>query len=131
MAFALITATTVFRGFYVMEYQLRPQLRERNPTHCSRLMREMWTLALVCKSALLCQLRRTHANKRDKIAIITFVGGFFIWNMDNIFCKHLTTAKNQLQLPWSIVLEGHGWWHILTGLGGKCIPTVLSIMVIR
>nr|pir hypothetical protein B7F18.50 [imported] - Neurospora crassa [Neurospora crassa] len=51
------------------------------------------------------------------IAIITFVGGFFIWNMDNIFCRHLTTAKNQLQLPWSIVLEGHGWWHILTGLG--------------
>ncbi|KAL0475511.1 alkaline phytoceramidase [Neurospora intermedia] len=97
VAFALITATTIFRGFYVMEYQLRPQLRERNPTACSRIMREMWTLALV--------------------SIITFVGGFFIWNMDNIFCRHLTTAKNQLKLPWSIVLEGHGWWHILTGLG--------------
>jgi hypothetical protein len=37
--------------------------------------------------------------------------------MDNIFCRHLTATKKQILLPWSVILEGHGWWHILTGLG--------------
>lgn len=46
-----------------------------------------------------------------------FSAGFFIWNMDNIFCHHLTSTKKQMLLPWSVILEGHGWWHILTGLG--------------
>ena len=46
-----------------------------------------------------------------------FLGGFFLWNMDTIFCHHLTATKNQILLPWSVILEGHGWWHILTGLG--------------
>ncbi len=46
-----------------------------------------------------------------------FLAGFFLWNMDNIFCHHLTATKNSMKLPWSVLLEGHGWWHILTGLG--------------
>jgi dihydroceramidase len=46
-----------------------------------------------------------------------FLGGFFIWNMDNIYCRHLTTTKQQILLPWAVILEGHGWWHVLTGLG--------------
>lgn len=52
-----------------------------------------------------------------------FVGGFFLWNMDNIFCHHLKTARHQIGLPWSVVLEAHGWWHILTGLGTGTSPT--------
>lgn len=51
------------------------------------------------------------------LGIVMFLGGFFIWNMDNIFCHNLTATKNRILLPWSVVLEGHGWWHILTGLG--------------
>ena len=46
-----------------------------------------------------------------------FLAGFFLWNLDTIFCQHLTSTKQQLMLPWSVILEGHGWWHILTGLG--------------
>jgi dihydroceramidase len=46
-----------------------------------------------------------------------FLAGFGLWLMDNTFCRHLTTTKNTILLPWSILLEGHGWWHILTGLG--------------
>lgn len=56
-----------------------------------------------------------------------FVGGFFLWNMDNIFCHHLKTARHQIGLPWSVVLEAHGWWHILTGLGtGTSPPLILD-----
>lgn len=46
-----------------------------------------------------------------------FLTGFFLWNMDNIYCRYLKTARNHILLPWSIVLEGHGWWHLFTGLG--------------
>lgn len=46
-----------------------------------------------------------------------FLVGFFIWNVDNIFCKYLLSARNTMLLPWAVVLEGHAWWHIFTSLG--------------
>ncbi|KAL2132571.1 hypothetical protein VTI74DRAFT_3626 [Chaetomium olivicolor] len=98
VAYGVLTACTIFRGFYVMESDLRPKLAQRNPAECDRHMREMYKLAVT--------------------GILMFLAGFFIWNVDNIYCHHLTTTKKQLLLPWSVVLEGHGWWHILTGLGG-------------
>jgi hypothetical protein len=51
-----------------------------------------------------------------------FLTGFFIWNMDNIYCRYLKTARNHILLPWSVLLEGHGWWHIFTGLGRHIWP---------
>lgn len=53
--------------------------------------------------------------------IAWFLTGFFIWNMDNIYCHNLKAARNFLLLPWAIVLEGHGWWHLFTGLGKHII----------
>jgi dihydroceramidase len=29
----------------------------------------------------------------------------------------VTAAKRYVGLPWGILLEGHGWWHIFTGIG--------------
>jgi dihydroceramidase len=55
-----------------------------------------------------------------------FLAGFVIWNVDNIFCRHLTVTKNAVLLPWSVLLEGHGWWHVLTGLGQ--LPSPLRII---
>ncbi|KAL2146266.1 hypothetical protein VTI28DRAFT_4562 [Corynascus sepedonium] len=99
VAYGLLTAGTIFRGFYVMETGLRPKLSQRKePAECDQYMRNMYKLAFT--------------------GILMFLAGFFIWNMDNIYCHHLTNTKNNLLLPWSVVLEGHGWWHILTGLGG-------------
>lgn len=48
---------------------------------------------------------------------IIFVSGFGLWNVDNALCSSLTTAKRAMGMPWSFVLELHGWWHILTGIG--------------
>ncbi|KAM5480509.1 alkaline ceramidase ydc1 [Microsporum audouinii] len=47
----------------------------------------------------------------------TFLGGFAIWNLDNEYCSNLRTWRRELGLPWGILLEGHGWWHLLTGIG--------------
>lgn len=49
--------------------------------------------------------------------IAFFLVGFSIWILDNVFCAHLRSARNTILLPWAILLEGHGWWHIFTGLG--------------
>lgn len=57
-----------------------------------------------------------------------FLIGFGIWNIDNVYCHHLRTWRDYVLLPWAIVLEGHGWWHLFTGLGGKwhVAPVVLT-----
>jgi len=39
-----------------------------------------------------------------------FLGAFFIWNLDNIYCGKLRRWRREIGLPWGIVLEGHGWW---------------------
>jgi hypothetical protein len=46
VAYGLLTACTIFRGFYVMERDLRPQLSQRAPTESARYMKEMYKLAL-------------------------------------------------------------------------------------
>ncbi|KAK4170173.1 ceramidase-domain-containing protein [Cladorrhinum sp. PSN259] len=97
VAYGLLTLSTVVRGFYVTQYKLRPAVCKRNPVRGELIMKQMWKLAFS--------------------GIIMFLVGFFLWNVDTIFCKHITTTKQRLQLPWSAVLEGHGWWHILTGAG--------------
>ncbi|KAL1840742.1 hypothetical protein VTJ49DRAFT_182 [Mycothermus thermophilus] len=96
VAYGLLTLSTVCRGFYVMERHVRPRLKQRNPAEVEWYMRNMYKLAVS--------------------GIGMFLAGFFIWNIDNIFCHHLTASKNRILLPWSVLLEGHGWWHILTGL---------------
>lgn len=46
-----------------------------------------------------------------------FALGFLIWNVDNIFCHTLTKWKVIIGWPVAFLLEGHSWWHILTGAG--------------
>jgi len=48
---------------------------------------------------------------------VLFVLGFLIWNLDNIFCDFLTEKKLYVGWPFAFLLEGHSWWHILTGAG--------------
>jgi dihydroceramidase len=48
---------------------------------------------------------------------IIFVTGFAIWNVDNAICGKLTQWKRVIGMPWSFLLELHGWWHVFTGAG--------------
>ncbi|GBE77570.1 alkaline phytoceramidase [Sparassis latifolia] len=47
----------------------------------------------------------------------TFALGFFVWNLDNIFCDTVTGWKHSIGWPVAFILEGHSWWHILTATG--------------
>ena len=97
VSFAALTCAVVFRSMFDMEKQLRPALKVRCPERANAIMSQMWKMCLS--------------------GIALFLVGFFIWNLDNIFCSYLRQWRNVLLLPWSIVLEGHAWWHIFTGLG--------------
>ncbi|KAJ9157579.1 Alkaline ceramidase 3 [Pleurostoma richardsiae] len=96
VAYGGLTAATIFRGMYVMEAELRPALKARSPNRADFVMRQMWKMAAA--------------------GISQFLIGFTIWNLDNIYCHNLRRWRGQILLPGSIVLEGHGWWHIFTGL---------------
>ncbi|CAK7198094.1 alkaline ceramidase ydc1 [Sporothrix eucalyptigena] len=96
VSFATLTCAVVFRSMYDMEWQLRPALQIRSPDRANAIMSQMWRMCLS--------------------GIALFLVGFFIWNLDNIFCYYLRTWRNVLLLPWAMVLEGHAWWHIFTGL---------------
>ena len=37
--------------------------------------------------------------------------------MDTRYCAPLTALKRHIGMPWSFVLEFHGWWHVLTAVG--------------
>jgi len=40
-----------------------------------------------------------------------------LWNIDNHFCGDLRVARQGLGDNFSWLLQLHGWWHVLTGIG--------------
>jgi len=60
---------------------------------------------------------RAEVKKLATWGAIIFVSGFAIWNIDNAICTSLTAAKRAIGMPFSFILELHGWWHIFTGVG--------------
>ncbi|GJN83339.1 hypothetical protein PLIIFM63780_006888 [Purpureocillium lilacinum] len=92
VVYAALTATVVFRSIWVMERQVRPVLQGRDAAQSRRQMKTMWVLVAT---------------------------GFAIWNLDNIFCNQLRRWRRAVGLPWAVLLEGHAWWHLMTGLGGN------------
>jgi len=120
-AYALLTATVVFRSMYVMELTLRPSASKK------QLQREKAKeMGLVSDVEVKMEVERQ--DERDlKIlsqmwvmiayGLATFLGGFGLWTLDNVYCGRLRGWRREVGLPWGILLEGHGWWHLLTGTG--------------
>ncbi|KAL2012909.1 hypothetical protein VTN00DRAFT_434 [Thermoascus crustaceus] len=119
-AYALLTTIVVLRSMYTMEVTLRPKWRKSREE--DRLERERKGLPAPSKE------RQHYENVRDTKTLKTmwfmviyglsmFLGGFFIWTLDNKFCTKLRGWRKQIGLPWGLLLEGHGWWHLMTGIG--------------
>ncbi|KAF2471995.1 alkaline ceramidase-like protein [Lindgomyces ingoldianus] len=115
-AYGLLTAIVLFRSVWIMEINIRPKFRSQereaaNPRpnrgpqaaqdqedlRDEEILRQMWTMIAW--------------------GLSIFMGGFAIWQLDNVFCPTLIRWRRQIGLPWGIVLEGHGWWHLMTGVG--------------
>ncbi|KAI0548623.1 alkaline dihydroceramidase [Xylaria curta] len=104
-AYALLTATVVFSNMWIMEKVLRPALKAReekrspsSPVPSTRAsLTQMWIMVAT--------------------GLGIFLGGFLIWSLDNWYCNTIRRWRHQIQLPWAVVLEGHAWWHLMTGIG--------------
>ncbi|KAI9899543.1 hypothetical protein N3K66_006004 [Trichothecium roseum] len=97
-AYALLTATVIFRSMWVMEYRLRPALRSRvNDQYTTQLLCTMWAMVAT--------------------GLTVFLGGFLVWNLDNWYCAEARRFRRTIGLPWALLFEGHAWWHLMTGLG--------------
>lgn len=122
-AYAILTAVVFFRSVYVMELNIRPYYRQRHAEHEKALGSPALTQAE--------KIEEKRKDERDSEILSTmwimiafglsvFLGGFGIWTLDNVFCSQLRAWRHEVGLPWGIVLEGHGWWHVMTGFGAYC-----------
>ncbi|PPJ56609.1 hypothetical protein CBER1_01833 [Cercospora berteroae] len=70
------------------------------------------------------------AKLRSLVTFATSISlfAFFIWNIDNIFCPTLTKWKHQVGWPLAILLEGHGYWHILTSVGSYTFMALVEFL---
>ncbi|KAH7017919.1 ceramidase [Ilyonectria destructans] len=96
-AYGLLTALVVFRSMWVMESQLRPALEAQGRKNSSELLKTMWAMVIT--------------------GLLVFLGGYLLWTLDNEFCPQVTGWRRTIGLPWAVLLEGHAWWHLMTGLG--------------
>lgn len=56
---------------------------------------------------------RSMIRKSYHFGATIFLLGFAIWNVDNIFCDQLRIIRAKVGYPLAMLVEGHGWWHIL------------------
>ncbi|WVW84530.1 hypothetical protein I302_106564 [Kwoniella bestiolae CBS 10118] len=59
--------------------------------------------------------------------VVTFAVGFGIWNIDNIFCKQLRVIRDAIG-PLGVLVEGHAYWHLMTGYGSFLIFTASVLL---
>jgi dihydroceramidase len=122
-AYAILTAIVLFRSIYIMEVNLRPYFKRRQRESIQNQATSRSTEA--AKSELTRQERRDAEIVRRMWVLIAFglsifLGGFGIWTLDNIYCSKLRRWRHEIGMPWAFVLEGHGWWHLMTGIGADC-----------
>lgn len=119
-AYAILTIVVLGRSMYIMERDIRPYFRGRQEEH-ERMLRD----ASVSGAT---RLREQEKDDRDRwilmqmwtmiiLGLAMFLGAFAIWTLDNEYCGTLRKWRHEIGLPWGLLLEGHGWWHLGTGTG--------------
>lgn len=111
-AYAILTIVMLARSMYVMEVCLRPSLKQSEEQH--RLQKKR--LMTADEKATSKSEDRRDAKILNLMwtmvayGMSTFLGGFFLWTLDNKYCSTIRSWRRDIGLPWGILLEGHGWW---------------------
>lgn len=61
--------------------------------------------------------------------VASAVFGYFLWNIDVYCCPQLTWLKRSIGLPFGMLLELHGWWHVWTGIGAYVFMALVEYLV--
>lgn len=123
MVYAAMTLWLVFRSAYLMEVMLRP--RWRGTREEDRVAKEKKGIPVPTRE------EQEVINNRDlnilgnmwllvAWGVSVFLLGFVFWSIDNAYCGTLRQFRRKIGLPWGMLFEGHGWWHIFTGYGAYC-----------
>lgn len=118
--YAAMTVWLVSRSVYQMEISLRPSWRHSLESDRARKAKQ--GLPVMSRE------EQERVNQRDLrilqdmwVLVVwgvgVFLGGFALWGLDNKYCGVLRSWRRELGLPWGVLLEFHGWWHIFTGYG--------------
>jgi len=59
---------------------------------------------------------------------LSFATGYALWLIDEFACQYLIQARHAIDLPFAFLLEFHGWWHVLTAIGGYAAVEVVNIL---
>lgn len=121
--YAAMTIWLVLRSAYKMELALRPKWR--HSLESDRVAREKKGMPVPTKEENARRNRRDLNILRNMWILVAwgvfiFLSGFALWGIDNKYCSTLRSWRRSVGLPWGIVLEGHGWWHLFTGYGAYC-----------
>lgn len=130
-AYAILTTVVVLRSMHTMEVTLRPKWRKSREE--DRLERQKKGENVPTKE------RQHYENVRDMKTLKTmwfmvvfglsmFLGGFFIWNLDNQYCSQIRVWRRTVGLPWGIFLEGHGWWYVLLFYFLRIVASIQTLL---
>ncbi|KAB8235675.1 ceramidase [Aspergillus alliaceus] len=118
--FAILSLAAIFHGIYSMHMALHPLFRY--PTKEGRPASGKRDMPISTNEGLDYQSARDLAILRSMwhlglYGLGLFFTGYIIWNLDNQMCNDLRKWRRIIGLPWGIILEGHGWWHLMSGTG--------------
>ncbi|PVU85552.1 hypothetical protein BB559_006958 [Furculomyces boomerangus] len=79
------------------------------------------------------KLPNSNTRKRDmyQLLIKAFVAaliGFLAWNLDNMCCQSLRSARKTYGAPLDVFLQMHGWWHVFTAYGSHSLAMFLTVL---
>ncbi|KIX07955.1 uncharacterized protein Z518_02609 [Rhinocladiella mackenziei CBS 650.93] len=111
-AFALLTAIVFFHSVYGMEINLRPAWKVKKGA-CTSANDDAERVRMDRRDR---RILRIMWGRMIPVGLGSFALGFLIWNLDRAFCSTIRGWRREIGLPWGILLEGHGWWHIFTGI---------------
>lgn len=97
-------------------------LHFRDPT-IHQVAYALLNAGIIARSAYLTNTRVQNPQARQQLlltmvwGICIFLSGYGLWNLDIHLCSFWRATRREWGMPYGFILEGHGWWHLLTGTG--------------
>ncbi|KAL2870528.1 ceramidase [Aspergillus lucknowensis] len=64
----------------------------------------------------------------SRFGLFCFVFGYVVWLIDTWACSHLTEIRRTVGIPAAFFFELHGWWHVLTAIGGYVAVATVDLI---